>query len=288
MSKVWIDGRLVEKNDARISVYDHGLLFGDGVAEGMRVYGGRVFRLADHLARLEYSAAFLFLTIPLSRDELAAGIGEILAANGRTEGYVRVMVTRGPGTLGLDPRKCEPSVVILADDMIDYPRELYDGGLDVITTPAVWYVPGVTLLGRPGEVRAKAEALHAGCLDAILFNAVDELLGSTDGSVYFVSHRWLKTHVGTHVAQRVIREEFDLATGVIGGLSAGAYTRADLRKADEAFVVSSAAEVIPVTRIDGQPVGTGTPGPVTRRARELYREAARRAYTEHHESAPDD
>jgi branched-chain amino acid aminotransferase len=280
VSKVWIDGKLVEKNDARLSVYDHGLLFGDGAAEGMRAYGGRVFRLADHLARLEQSAAFLALTIPLTRDELAAGVDEALRANGRTEGYVRVMVTRGPGTLGLDPRKCEPTVVILADDVIDYPRELYDGGLDVVTVPAVGHVPGVTLLSRPAEVQAKAVALRAGCLDAILYNAADELVGSTDGSVFFVSHRWLKTHVGTHVAQRVIQEEFGHATEVIGGYAGGAYRRIELRKADEAFLVSSAAEVIPVTRIDGQPVGDGTPGPVTRRARELYREAARRAYTE--------
>ena len=276
-SKVWIDGKLFDKNDAKVSVFDHGLLFGDGVSEGMRAYGGRVFRMADHLDRLyQCSATYLFLTVPMTRDELAAGIGEVLAANGRTDGYVRVVVTRGPGTLGLDPRKCEPSVIIIAEDVVDYPRELYDTGLEVITTLAAGSIPGVTLLSRPADVWAKATALRAGCLDAVLYNWRGELLGSTDGSVFLVSHGWLNTHVGTHVAQRVIQDEVSVRLGVVAGFSGGAYTRDDLLKADEVFLVSTAAEVIAVTRIDGQPVGSGQEGPVTRRLRELYREAVRR------------
>ncbi len=270
--KVWIDGKLLDKNDAKVSVFDHGLLFGDGVAEGMRAYGGHVFRLNDHLARLYDSADFLSLTIPLGEDELARVVGEVLAANGRTEGYVRVMVTRGPGTLGLDPRKCEPAVVVIAEDVVDYPRELYDAGLDVITTPAVGFIPGVTLLSRPADVLAKTSALKAGCLDAILYGPAGEVLGSTDGCVFVVKDGALWAHPGNLVAR----------TAVIGEARAAGLavveeqlTLDDLTAADEVFLASTAAEVIGVARIDGRPVGSGE-GSTTRRVRELYREAARR------------
>jgi branched-chain amino acid aminotransferase len=271
MPRAWIDGALPDKLDARVGVYDHGFLFGDGVAEGMRAHGGRVFRLADHLARLRASADFLSLKVPLSDAQLTAAIAETLRANNRSDGYVRVMVTRGPGTLGLDPRKCEPTVVVVAEDVMDYPRELYDAGLDVVTTPAVGFVHGVTLLARPADVLAKASALKAGCLDALLLDHTGHVVGSTDGTVFAVRGGDLFTHPGTHVARAVVLE---LAGGPAheGPLSVAA--------ADEVFLASTAAEVIAVARIDGAPVGAGGEGPVTRRLRGLYRDAARRGYTE--------
>lgn len=264
-AKVWIDGRLVGKNDAAVSVYDHALLFGDGVAEGMRAYGGRVFRLAEHLDRLRQSAAVLSLAIPLNRDELANAIAEVLRANSRTDGYVRVLVTRGPGTLGLDPRKCEPTVIVLAEEVMDYPRELYDAGLDVVTAPAVGWVGGATLLARPAAVLGKVAALRAGCLDAILHDAAGEILGSTDGSVFVVKDGRVRTHLGNEVARGVV-----LAEAAASGLqvSEGRLTVDDLLAADEVFLASTAAEVIAVARINGRPVGTG---PIARRVRELYR-----------------
>jgi branched-chain amino acid aminotransferase len=272
-SKVWIDGKLCDKNDAKVSVFDHGLLFGDGVWEGMRAYDGRVFKLREHLDRLYRSAEMLSLTIPVASEELASAVAATLQANSRSNGYVRVVVTRGPGTLGLDPRKCEPAVIVIAEDVVEYPRELYDAGLDVVLVPATRYESSDRTLSRAGVVQAKIEALKAGCLDAILYGPDGTVLGSTDGAVFVVHNGLLFTSAGAQIAQSVV-----IAEAPAAGLSAaGALTRYHLTSsADEVFLASTAAEVIAVRSIDGTPVGTGQEGPITRQFRDLYREAVRR------------
>lgn len=272
-SRVWIDGKLVDKSDAKISVFDHGLLFGDGVWEGMRVYDGCVFKLREHLDRLCHSAESLSLTIPVTNEELTAAVTATLEANGRSNGYVRVVVTRGPGMLGLDPRKCEPAVIVIAEDVVEYPRELYDAGLDVILVPAIRYESSDRTLSRAGVVQAKVEAIKAGCLDAILFRPGCAIDGSTDGAVFAVMGGQVFTSAGTQVARSVVVTEASAA-----GLSvAGVLTPDHLSSApDEVFLASTAAEVIAVRSIDGKPIGSGRQGPVTRRVRELFREAVRR------------
>ena len=191
-SKVWIDGKLFDKDDAKVSVFDHGLLFGDGVSAGMRVYGGRVFALNDHLSLLYESATVFTLTIPLSLNDLARVVEETARSNGRAEGYVRLMVTRGAGTLGLDPRKCDPTVIIIAEDLIPYPRELYDSGLEVHTFGPGDPVRHPCTLSRIDAVFVKAAAIQNGCLEPILLDKACSVIGTADGEVFAVFGNSLK------------------------------------------------------------------------------------------------
>src|SRR5947209_6435511 len=171
MSRLWINGSLVDKSDARVSPFDHGFLYGDGVWEPLRVFGGRLFRPDDHLRLLFHAAETLVIDIPLSRDELAAAIEATVRANNRTEGYVRVIVTRGPGTIGPDPRKLDPQVIIIAEEYRPFPPELYPHGLNAVTAPVRVDLSNPALrhrtLGRPHVVLAKRHALRNGCLEAV-------------------------------------------------------------------------------------------------------------------------
>jgi branched-chain amino acid aminotransferase len=276
-SKVWIDGKLLDKNDARISVFDHGLLFGDGVWEGMRIFGGRVFKLREHLDRLRASAAAVGLALPLSADELASAVETTVKANARTEGYVRLTVTRGAGTLGLDPRKCDPSFIIVAEDVVPYPREVYDAGLDVVLSevrlPDPRSVPpGVRTLNSLPHVLAKLGALRAGCLEALMMDSDDWIVGGSETDLALVRDGELWFAPGGVIHNAIA----DLARSV-GPTSTGSRIHRDLvDQAYEVFLTSAEAEVIAVRSVDGRPVGSGREGPVTRKLRELYREATRR------------
>ena len=275
-AKVWIDGTLVGKNDAKVSVFDHGLLFGDGVWVGTRIYGGKAFRLAEYLKELGHAAAAYSLPLPLSADELAKAVEVTIRANNRTEGYVRLTVTRGVGTLGLDPRKCTASVVVIADDVVPYPREVCDAGLDV----AAVYGPVPSppqLLSQNVAVYAKTEALRAGCLEAVLLDPDGGVIRTTDGEVFLVAGgRLRRTTRCTGARDRVLSDAvWEVAEQAGVPTDAGLLTRDDLTAADEVFVASAAAEVVAVRSIDGATVGDGTPGPVTRVLREAYRRAVR-------------
>lgn len=277
-AKVWLDGKLLEKNDARVSVYDHALLFGDGVWVGTRIYGGRPFKLTEHLRGMVASANALQLTIPLSPDEIVRAAEETIQANGRTEGYLRVTVTRGAGTLGLDPRKCEPVIAILADDVIPYPRELYDAGLDVITASVRRSYPVPHMLSRGTDILAKAEALVAGCLEALVLDPHGEVSGFTDGNVFYVTAGDLCTPAasGDSVTRAFLAE---LAAEVgLAFREQQPVRRDDLLAADELFSASSAAEIIAIRTLDGSPIAGGTEGPITLRLRTLFRDAVRRLY----------
>ncbi len=277
-TKVWLDGHLVEKNDARVSVYDHALLFGDGVWIGTRIYGGRPFRLADHWHGLVASANALRLPLPLSPEELLRAADEAIHANGRTEGYLRVTVTRGAGTLGLDPRKCEPVVAILADDVIPYPRELYDVGLDAVTASVRRELLHPHMLSRGSDVIAKVEALGAGCLEALLLDPRDNVSGFIDGNAFFVVDGEVRT---PDVSGDPVTRKFVSELAAEAGVPFSEWhpvLRADILAASEVFVASSAAEIIAIRRLDGAPIAAGGEGPITRQLRTLYRDGVRRLY----------
>jgi len=276
-AKVWLDGQFVEKNDARVSVYDHALLFGDGVWVGTRIYGGRPFKLAEHLQGMLASANALRLPLPMSPEELVRAADETIHANGRTEGYLRVTVTRGAGTLGLDPRKCEPVVAILADDVIPYPRELYDVGLDAITATVRRSYPLPHLLSRGTDVLAKAEALAAGCLEALVLDPHDQVSGFTDANAFFIQAGELRTPASGDPVTRAVLAELAAEAGILFR-EPQSVRRDELASADEVFAASSAAEIIAIRQLDGAPIAAGGEGPITRQLRTRYRDAVRRLY----------
>ena len=277
MNLVWIDGRLVDKNDARVSVFDHGFLYGDGVWEGLRAYAGTPFRLREHVAQLFRSADAIDLRILLTADDLAVAVAQTLRANNRTDGYVRVIVTRGAGTLGLDPRKCEPTVVVIAEEIGLYPRELHDAGLDVVTLDLPRPFPRGTLLSRAGLVAAKAAALRAGCFEALRFDPSGRLLGATEAAAFVVAGGALRPDDDDHGGpDRVTREVVLQLAAAAGVALGGPATRADVSAADEVFLAGAAGGLIAVAKIDCRPVGAGSEGPVTRRLRDLYDAATRR------------
>ena len=179
--KIYINGQLFDKEDAKISVYDHGLLYGDGVFEGMRSYGGKGFRLPEHLGRFWGAAQSIWLKIPLSREEMSKAVNDTLKINGITDGYIRLIVTRGAGTLGLDPNRCSnPQVIIIADAISLYPKELYEQGLEIITasvqrTHPAALNPRVKSLNYLNNILAKIEGLQAGCIEALMLNHKGEV-----------------------------------------------------------------------------------------------------------------
>ena len=190
--KIYIDGKLYDKEDAKISVYDHGLLYGDGVFEGMRSYGGRVFRLAEHIDRLWDSAKAIWLEIPMTKAEMTKAVNDTLATNDIKDGYVRLVVTRGVGTLGLDPNKCaKPSIIIIADHIALYPDELYEKGLTIVTasiprTHPAALSPRIKSLNYLNNILAKIEGMQAGCIEALMLNHKGEVAECTGDNIFLV------------------------------------------------------------------------------------------------------
>lgn len=274
-AKVWIDGRFHDKLDAKVSVFDHGMLFADGVTVATRIYDGRLFRIDEVLSRL-YSAAYrIELNLPYSPLRLRTIVQTTVDENRRREGYVRILATRGAGTLSLDPRKCDPCVVVIAEDVVPYPRELYDSGLDVITCPQLRNSSND--LDRAQQSMAKRAALRAGCLDAILCNSRHSVLGSTDAAVFVVREKSL---IGPLINDCPDPEAAQLVFELAREIGLHATERdvvpAELATASEIFLAGQAGEVIAVRSVDGQTIGTGSEGPITRQLRTLYREAVRR------------
>jgi branched-chain amino acid aminotransferase len=278
--KVYINGRICSTQEATVSVLDHGLLYGDGVFEGIRAYGGRPFRLEAHLQRLYESAHAIALEVPLSREEMAQAVRQTLQAAGPEAGYVRLIVTRGTGDLGLDPFKCkDPQVIIIADRIALYPPELYERGLDTVTVSTVRNHPNavsprIKSLNYLNNTLAKIEALRAGCTEAIMLNKDGYVAECTGDNIFIVKGRDVLTppeHAGilAGVTRRIVLELAPAA-----GLRAAEkdLTRFDLYVADECFVTGTAAEIVPVVRIDGRAIGSGRPGPATLRLREMFRE----------------
>jgi len=282
-TKVHINGQLYDKEDAKISVYDHGLLYGDGVFEGMRSYGGRVFRHRQHLERLWESAKAIQLTIPISIEAMQAAVDETLKANAIDDGYVRLVVTRGAGTLGLDPnRTSDPQVIIIADHIALYPPELYENGLEIVTVstqrmhPAA-LSPRIKSLNYLNNILAKIEGLQAGCSEALMLNHKGEVAECTGDNIFLVRHRVLQTPpIEAGILEGVTRNAvIELADDAEIEVQEIPLTRHDVYIADECFLTGTAAEVIPVVKVDSRTIGDGRPGPITRDLIRRFKELVR-------------
>ena len=273
MSKfIWLNGNLAAPDQAAVSVFDHGLLYGDGVFEGIRVYNHRIFKLGTHLKRLYESARSIRLTIPVSIEDLTAATHATVKANGIQNGYIRLCVTRGAGTLGLNPFVCpSPNVFIIADNITLYPAELYDNGMAVITSSVVRNHPAalsprVKSLNYLNNILAKIEAIDAGVLEAVMLNPQGYIAECTGDNIFIVKDGILYTpplHAGVleGITMNIVLE-LAKAQGI--EIRKPDLTKHDLYIADEMFLTGTAAEVIPVTMVDNRTIGTGEPGPITR------------------------
>ena len=276
--KIFIDGKFCSERDAKISVFDHGLLYGDGVFEGIRAYHGRVFRLKEHIDRLFYSAKAILLEIPMSHAEIMRATVETCRKNNLRDGYIRLVVTRGVGTLGLNPNRCKkPSVIIIADKIQLYPPEFYQRGLELVTVPTTRNLhsalnPAIKSLNYLNNILAKIEANNAGVEEAIMLNAEGFVAEGTGDNVFIVKNGALSTPPLSAGALYGITRQTVIELAWEAGLKVSEpnLTRYDLFNADECFLTGTGAEIVPVVKIDGRVIGNGKPGAITRRLEEDY------------------
>jgi branched-chain amino acid aminotransferase len=277
--QIYISGKLYDRENAKISVYDHGLLYGDGVFEGMRSYRGKVFRMEQHLKRLWNSARAICLEIPMTREALAKAVNDTLAANGIRDGYIRLVVTRGAGTLGLDPnRTSDPQVIIITDHVALYPEEFYRNGLEIVTASTIRNHPAalsprIKSLNYLNNILAKIEGMKAGCIEALMLNHKGEVAECTGDNIFLVRGGALLTPpLDAGILEGITRDAvLELAQSAGREVREMALTRHDVYTADECFLTGSAAELIPVVKVDDRPIGDGKPGPVTRELTERFR-----------------
>jgi branched-chain amino acid aminotransferase len=276
--KVFIDGKYLDERDAKISVFDHGLLYGDGIFEGIRAYNGRVFKLKEHIDRLFYSAKAILLEIPMSHAELMKATVATIRANKLRDCYVRLIVTRGVGTLGLNPRTCKkPSVIIIAGTIQLYPLEFYAKGLSIITVPTVRNLhsalnPAIKSLNYLNNILAKIEANNGGCEEAVMLNAEGFVAECTGDNLFIVKNGELFTPPLSAGALYGITRQTVIELAQSAGLKVSEpnLTRYDLFNADECFLTGTGAEIMPVIKIDGRVIGSGKPGALTRKLVEDY------------------
>ena len=277
--KIYLDGKFVDSSEAKVSVFDHGLLYGDGVFEGIRLYGGNIFRLEEHLERLEYSAKAIMLQPPLSRDELREATCETCRQNGLTDAYIRLVITRGVGDLGLAPWLCpKPTVFIIASKISLYPQEHYDNGLAIVTVPTrrigpAALPPTIKSLNYLNNILGKIEAKLFGALEAIMLNEQGYVAECTADNVFIVHKGVVITPAVSQGALRGITRDavIDIAKELGLPLRETDMTRYDIWCADECFLTGSGAEVIPVVKLDGRVIGDGKPGPITQRVLAAFR-----------------
>jgi branched-chain amino acid aminotransferase len=282
--QVFINGKLYDKEDAKVSVYDHGLLYGDGVFEGLRAYSGKVFRLTEHLDRLWQSARAICLTIPMTKDEMAKSVNDTLKVNDLKDAYIRLVITRGAGSLGLDPNRCSnPQVIIITDHIALYPKELYENGLEIVTASTIRNHPQalsarIKSLNYLNNILAKIEGLQAGCQEALMLNHLGHVAECTADNIFLVRAGEVYTPpldagildgITRNVVIEVAREEkFALYEETL--------TRHDVYTADECFLTGSGAEIIPVIKVDNRIIGDGKPGTVTRELTKRFHELTRK------------
>lgn len=276
--KIYINGKYFSERDAKVSVFDHGLLYGDGIFEGIRIYNGRVFKLKEHIDRLFCSAKAILLEIPMSHAALMQATVETCRANKLREGYIRLVVTRGVGTLGLNPRSCKnPSVIIIAGKIQVYPQELYARGMDIVTVPTVRNLhsavnPAVKSLNYLNNILAKIEANNAGVEEAVMLNAEGFVAECTADNLFIIKAGALFTPpLSAGALYGITRGTvMDLAAQSGMKVSEPNLTRYDLFNADECFLTGTGAEIMPVVKIDGRVIGSGKPGALTRKLVEKY------------------
>jgi branched-chain amino acid aminotransferase len=277
---VYVNGRFLPREEARISVFDHGYLYGDGIYETLRAYRGTIFLLERHLDRFQRSAAAIFLTLPLTRDQIRTALQESLSVNEVQDAYIRIQISRGPGDIGLDPALCTaPTVVIMTRPFKAYPREHYDRGVSaaIVRTRRnhpLALDPAIKSTNFLNNILAKIESLRAGAYEGILLNWKGYVAEGTISNVFAVKNGVLSTpHTSTGILEGVTRGlVLDLARK-LGIRSREVLLRPkDLDDAEECFITNTTIEVLPVTIIDGRPVGDGTPGAITRQLIQAYRE----------------
>jgi branched-chain amino acid aminotransferase len=282
--KIWLNDRLVDEADAKISVFDHGLLYGDGVFEGIRVYDKRVFEMDAHIRRLFDSARAIRLSVPMSREDLVRAIEATVEANRVQDGYIRLVVTRGIGSLGLNPFTCQTAgLIIIADKIQLYPEELYETGMKVVSATSVRnhplaLPPQIKSLNYLNNILAKIEALDVDVPEAIMYNHEGYVAEATGDNVFIVRNGVIyvpPVEAGSleGITRAVV---IRLARGEGLDVVEKNLTRYDLYVCDEFFLTGTAAEVIGIVEIDGRPIGDGRPGPITRRLRDRFYSYARR------------
>lgn len=285
--QIYVDGEFFDQADAKVSVFDHGLLYGDGVFEGIRFYNGRVFRMEAHMDRLWESARSICLEIPISRREMDEALLETIRQNHLRDGYVRLLVTRGVGNLGLNPAQCKrPSIIIIASTIALYSEETYRRGLTVVTVPTrrmgpATLNPAIKSLNYLNNVLARIEANLAHADEALMLNDAGNVAECTADNVFIVKRGQIMTPPITAGALRGITRSvvFDIAAELDIRISEPDLTRHDLYTADEAFLTGTAAEVIPMVKVDGRTIGDGNPGLITQRAIARFRALTRETGT---------
>ncbi|MDP2928416.1 MAG: branched-chain-amino-acid transaminase [Candidatus Omnitrophota bacterium] len=270
--KIYINGKFYDKDNAKVSVFDHGLLYGDGVFEGIRSYNCRVFKLNEHIDRLFESAHSIMLKIPLTKEQLIKAVLSTLKANKLDNAYIRLVVTRGIGDLGLDPRKCDQGsvIIIIADKMALYPEKLYRQGLVIVTVPTVRNLPEalnpqIKSLNYLNNILAKIEAANAGCDEAIMLDSLGYVAECTGDNIFVVKNGHLYTPPQCMGTLRGITRDSILEIARKNKISAHEHviTRHEVYISDECFLTGTAAEVIPVVKVDGRVIGQGKPGKLT-------------------------
>jgi branched-chain amino acid aminotransferase len=268
---IWLDGRWLDRETATVSVFDHGLLYGDGVFEGIRVYGGKIFRLEEHIERLYDSAQALWLTVPMSKAEMIAITEEGVRRSGLQDAYIRHIVTRGVGDLGLDPRKCvTPTVIIITDTIALWPAQVYETGLRVVTagTPIPHreaLSPRVKSLNYLPHIMAKAEGIQAGADDVLMLDASGHVAEASGCNIFVVKGRTIRTPPAyAGILKGVTRDVIiELAREAGFDMQETLLNRYDVYTADEVFFTGTAAEVVGIREVDGRRIGAGKPGPIT-------------------------
>lgn len=270
--KIYINGKLIDKDKAAVSVFDHGLLYGDGVFEGIRSYNGLVFKLREHIDRLFESAHAITLNMPLTKEGFIKAVISTLKANKLKDAYIRLVVTRGTGDLGLDPRKCKiPTTIIITDKITLYPDEYYRKGLNIVTVPTQRNVPEalnpqIKSLNYLNNILAKIEAINSNVEEALMLNSLGLVTECTGDNIFIVKNSVLLTPPGyVGILKGITRDAVISIAGKKRIVTLEeVLTRHNLYNADEAFLTGTAAEIIPVVKIDGRPIGNGEPGRLTR------------------------
>ena len=283
--KIYLDGKLVDASQAKVSVYDHGLLYGDGVFEGIRSYNGLVFKLREHVDRLYESAHTILLEIPLAKEAMVRAVVATLKANRLRDAYVRLVVTRGPGDLGLDPRKCRrPTIFIITDKIVLYPERVYREGMEIVTVPTPRNLPEalnpqIKSLNYLNNILAKIEATNAGVEEALMLSAHGYVAECTGDNLFIVRGKVLRTPPPYAGLLKGITRGcvMEMAAKTRIPVREEMMTRHDLYNAEECFLTGTAAEIAPIVKIDGRVIGKGKPGPMTLKLMQDFRKLTKTA-----------